>query len=102
MAFHHFDSPETMARLLANFLKPNGSLIITDITAREDGKHIGGREEMDLAAVPHSKGFSQDRVREIFEGAGLEGFTLEDAGEFTWQGHTSSLFVACGIKGTDV
>lgn len=76
LGFHHFADPDLAARQLAARLRPGGVLFIVDFLphghAHDDGTGHAG--------VAHH-GFSEERVRGIFEGAGVgRGFGMEGMG----------------------
>eukprot|EP00727_Mastigamoeba_balamuthi_P012792 m51a1_g8135 putative S-adenosyl-L-methionine-dependent methyltransferase (256) ;mRNA; r:9571-10399 len=98
MAFHHLDNPEGMARVLAGHLNPGGALAIVDIESSSNLQHFKDGSAVASGAVPQVEMFDRNRVRIIFEGAGLESFAYGDAGVFEWQGAAMKLFVARGIK----
>jgi SAM-dependent methyltransferase len=77
LGFHHFDDPELAAIRLVERLRPGGVLLMIDFLPHESLDH------MHHAAAPTitHHGFSEGRIREIFEKAGAgEGFRLEDVG----------------------
>ena len=75
LGFHHFGDPDFAARQLAARLRPGGVLFIVDFLPH------GHHDVHAHAGVAHH-GFSEERVREIFEGAGVgKGFGLEEMGE---------------------
>ncbi|KAI0070562.1 S-adenosyl-L-methionine-dependent methyltransferase [Panus rudis PR-1116 ss-1] len=93
-AYHHFASVEDMTRILVSFLKPGGSLIITDIIkseqdiVKEEYRHI----------VAHARGFSEDDIRNLFENAGLTDFKYAFFTKATFAGMEISFFIARGTK----
>lgn len=90
LGFHHFSDPDHAARQLAARLRPGGVLFIVDFLphAHEEG-HAA------KAGVAHH-GFSEERVREIFEGAGVgKGFGLEEMG-------SGVVFHSAGGEGKDM
>jgi ubiquinone/menaquinone biosynthesis C-methylase UbiE len=98
MAYHHFTDINAVTRTLAFFLKPGGSLIITDLmkpeTQTEDDlfpwkfRHI----------VAHPNAFDEQSVRTVFEGAGLGAFTFTRAGSAKMHGKDVDFFLAKGTK----
>ncbi|SPO03865.1 uncharacterized protein DNG_06548 [Cephalotrichum gorgonifer] len=74
LGFHHFTDPDFAARRLAERLRPGGVLFIVDFFSH------AGHADSGHAGVAHH-GFSEERVREIFEGAGVgKGFAIEEMG----------------------
>ncbi|OLN86106.1 putative methyltransferase C1347.09 [Colletotrichum chlorophyti] len=76
LGFHHFDDPELAARRLVERLRPGGVLIIVDFLPHE----AADRGLPSAHTVKHH-GFSEQRMRAIFEQAGAGGgFAMEDLG----------------------
>ncbi|KAI1498383.1 S-adenosyl-L-methionine-dependent methyltransferase [Biscogniauxia marginata] len=74
--FHHFGDPGLAARRLAERLRPGGVLVVVDFVEHGGGHHSHGGAH----TVMHH-GFSAERMREIFEDAGVgAGFGLEVMG----------------------
>ena len=73
-SYHHFPSIPETTRVLASFLKPGGSLLVADIKAEEDGRVIF--PEVHHHLVPHTRGLSEETMREAFGRAGLVGFEM--------------------------
>ena len=72
MAYHHFASPAAYTKTIAYHLKPGGKLLVADfMTSIMD---MDSASEKVRAAVPHLEGFSENAIREMFEGAGLVDF----------------------------
>lgn len=131
LGFHHFDAPDLAAKRLAARLRPGGVLMIIDFlphashgSGPPDGGHDHhhhhhgdghgssshgnqGAADMEIAAdekairtVTHH-GFSEERIREIFIGAGVgKDFLLEDLGQvkFGEKHGKRTLFMARGTK----
>ncbi|KAK0447062.1 hypothetical protein EV421DRAFT_1788372 [Armillaria borealis] len=76
MAYHHFESTDEITRILAYFLKPGGALLVTDRVSSDAVPKIEDIPEKYEAIVPHKTGFSEEDMRKVFEGAGLESFSL--------------------------
>ncbi|KAF8917670.1 S-adenosyl-L-methionine-dependent methyltransferase, partial [Mucidula mucida] len=72
MAYHHFESPLEITKLLKFFLKPGGVLIITDREGQAQGNDSEAFPPHMRLAVPHMNGFVQADMRKMFEDAGLE------------------------------
>ncbi|KAJ3514362.1 hypothetical protein NMY22_g14759 [Coprinellus aureogranulatus] len=66
-AYHHFESPEEITKLLADYVKQGGSLVVVDMLKTE-GQTI---DEERKAYVAHT-GFSEEDMKQIFSQAGLE------------------------------
>ncbi|SRR6266403_112745 len=110
MAYHHFPSVEQVTRDLFEYLKPGGMLAVADIAARThvhpaaDGV---GNDESDAPPiipaeydhlVSHTRGFTEEYMCALFEGAGLENFTLEQFTSAKWHGRDIDFFLATGTK----
>ena len=100
LGFHHFDDPELAAKRLATRLRPGGVLMIIDFTLH--GNH---HTDHPAAATVVHHGFSKERIRAIFESAGVGGdFSIADMGTITLppgHGHgddKKSVFLARGTK----
>lgn len=77
LGFHHFGDPDLAARQLASRLRPGGVLFIVDFLP-----HGPGHGDAPAHAGVAHHGFSEGRVRGIFEGAGVgRGFGIEEMGE---------------------
>ncbi|TFK19058.1 S-adenosyl-L-methionine-dependent methyltransferase [Coprinopsis marcescibilis] len=96
-AFHHFDSPQGITKLLSAFLAPTGSLLIIDNwlspTHPKDSSGSPAIPEEYKHIVSHA-GFTEDDMKKIYEGAGLELVSYDvvppDEGD-------SELFIAKGV-----
>ncbi|KAG8161031.1 hypothetical protein KVR01_009295 [Diaporthe batatas] len=131
LGFHHFDNPDLAAKRLAARLRPGGVLMILDFLphaphgghdddddhhhhhhhhhhhGHDDGHgHQGGADveaavvEKALETVTHH-GFSEERIREVFVGAGVgKDFLLEGMGQvkFGEKHGKRTLFLARGTK----
>ncbi|OCH94864.1 S-adenosyl-L-methionine-dependent methyltransferase [Obba rivulosa] len=102
MSYHHFGSIDAVTQTLAFFLKPGGSLLVSDRTP-------GSKSEQDAAedvpenvrhAVAHLHGFDEEAMRRVFEGTGLEQFQYKDSGAVGSGvlGNGVKIFLARGIK----
>ena len=67
LGFHHFDDPSLAARRLAERLKPGGVLLILDFLPHAHGD---ANAHPAVHTVRHA-GFSEEAVREMYEGAGV-------------------------------
>ncbi|KAJ3466823.1 hypothetical protein MRS44_004387 [Fusarium solani] len=75
LGFHHIDKPDLAAKRLAERLKTGGVLFIIDFVAHEmDPKFAAGR------GITHH-GFTEEQIKEMFEGAGLVDFGYEEFSE---------------------
>ncbi|MGC8862201.1 MAG: class I SAM-dependent DNA methyltransferase [Armatimonadota bacterium] len=93
MTMHHIDDPSQVVGKLAAMLRPGGWLCIADLDAESGDFHA------DKTGVHHA-GFARDRVREMFEAAGLESITLDTAYVFNREIEgvlrEFPVFLACG------
>lgn len=125
LGFHHFDDPDLAAKRLAARLRPGGVLMIIDFLPHaphggHDDEHHHHHDhhqgdghghqrgaDMEVAAdekalktVTHH-GFSEERIREVFVGAGVgKEFLLEGLGQvkFGEKHGKRTLFLARGTK----
>ena len=97
-SYHHFPSIEETTRVLAHFLKPGGSLLVTDIKAAPDGRVLFRDTHHHIVA--HTRGLTEEAMRAAFEGTCLVGFAMKDV--FTARmkatGEDTLWFVARGVK----
>ncbi|KAK1518880.1 methyltransferase domain-containing protein [Colletotrichum costaricense] len=86
LGFHHFEDPELSARRLVERLRPGGVFIILDFLPHEKVDHA-----LPAAHTVMHHGFSEERMRSIFERAGAGGdFRMEELGSgvvFGGHGH---------------
>ena len=101
MAYHHFAAPADMTRILAYFLKPGGSLLVTDILETAEGFLPDDAADEVKLAVAHGHGFAEADMRAMFEGAGLVQFEIAPAFSAKVAGKESRLFLARGVKPRD-
>ncbi|KAF5324675.1 hypothetical protein D9611_004094 [Ephemerocybe angulata] len=66
-AYHHFDSPEEITKLLGAFLKPGGSLIVID-NLQKGGETIDQEHRLYITRY----GFNEEDTKGLFASAGLE------------------------------
>lgn len=98
-----------MTTLLARLLKPTGHLLIIDGFSKSDTppsvifgevtKFLGDsdKEVEKLAhAVPHKHGFTEEEMKEMFSGAGLEMLSYERSFDLMLGERAIPLFVAVG------
>ena len=93
MAYHHFEDVGKMTKILAEFLKPGGKLIVSDFRAsseevRKDFAHV----------IAHVHGMSEDIMRDAFAGAGLADIAVEDAFDYTMRERVLHIFFVVGSK----
>ncbi|KAI0373157.1 S-adenosyl-L-methionine-dependent methyltransferase [Pilatotrama ljubarskyi] len=102
-AYHHMVSIEETTRILAFFLKPGGSLLVTDLKAAPDGRVLVPETHHHL--VPHKHGLTEETMRKTFEEQGLTnfGFNSMPAPEFMAKMFGADLqwFLARGVKPAD-
>lgn len=109
MAYHHFPSVEQATRDIVEYLKPSGVLAVADIAARVHMHAADGVNESDSetpAIIPaeyehivsHTRGFTEEYMRALFEGAGLVNFTFEQFTSAKWHGRDIDFFLATGTK----
>jgi hypothetical protein len=115
MAYHHFAAVDDVSRELVKYLKPGGTLAVADIAssaARAD--QLGDRDRDGAASPPpplmagyehivaHMHGFSEEDIRALFVGAGLENVSFELFTSAKRQGRDVHFFLAAGTKPTEV
>lgn len=113
MAYHHFPSVEQVTRDIVKYLKPGGMLAVADIAARVhaadgDGASVevnaSGSEAPPIIPaeyehlVSHTRGFTEEYMRALFEGAGLVNFTYDQFTSAKWHGRDIDFFLATGTK----
>lgn len=109
MAYHHFAAVDDVSRELVNYLKPGGTLAVADIADAElpgDPDGDGGAQPPPpppLMAgyehiVAHTRGFSEEHIRALFVGAGLENVSFELFTSAKRQGRDVHFFLATGTK----
>jgi len=108
LGFHHFDDPELAVRRLAGRLRRGGVLFVLDFMPHEHVPPAEGRDGQGVhgsagaARTVRHAGFSEERVRELFEkgGAGDE-FRFGVLARVVMKGAaggTRSVFMARGTK----
>lgn len=70
LGFHHFESPALTIKRLAERLNPGGVVLIIDLVADDDEE---GLKQSKAGHTIKTHGFSEQTMKEIFEGEGLEG-----------------------------
>ncbi|VDC00619.1 unnamed protein product [Peniophora sp. CBMAI 1063] len=71
MVYHHLDTPSLYTQILASHLAPSGKLLIASLMRRTNFNTSSMSESM-LAAIPNMAGFTEESIKEMFEGAGLK------------------------------
>jgi len=116
MAYHHFAAVDDVSRELVQYLKPGGTLAVADIassasSARAEQPHDcdrdGAASPPPLMAgyehiVAHVHGFSEEDIRALFVGAGLENVSFELFTSAKRQGREVHFFLATGTRPADV
>ena len=90
LVLHHLEHPERAVREMARVIRQNGYVLIMDMVAhdRADYRHTMGHVHL---------GFSPDRVRELFTGAGLITKSIQSLPSYP-DARGPDLFVAVGEK----
>jgi SAM-dependent methyltransferase len=78
MGFHHFQNLPLCTARLVERLKPGGVLMIVDFVTH--AMESAAKENPALSTIAHH-GFSEQELKGIFEGAGLEDFGIVRLGE---------------------
>jgi len=105
MAYHHFAAVDEVSRELVKYLKPGGTLAVADIA--DTGQHSDGGAPPHLMAgyehiVAHTHGFSEEDIRALFVGTGLENISFELFTSAKRQGRDVYFFLATGTRATTV
>jgi len=95
-AYHHFDSIESVTHTLAFFLKPGGSLLVSDILKSPDG--VSTLKAIPLDIVAHQGGFEDADIRKAFAAAGLHLATFEKVTSAKKDGQDIDFFLTKGVK----
>ena len=98
MAYHHFASVKDVTRELVAHLKPRGTLAVADILrveADEGEPPIMAKYEY---MVAHTRGFTEEEMRGVFEGAGLENVAFERFAFGKKECRDVQFFLATGTK----
>ncbi|KAL0947681.1 hypothetical protein HGRIS_013769 [Hohenbuehelia grisea] len=128
MAYHHFPSLSDTTRVLVHFLKPGGTLLVIDGhdspnndyplwvsywtgQAGATGGHSHEHHHEDTtkapsktmpenfdSIIPHKVAMSEEGMRPVFEGEGLEAFELRVSPRDECPGQAIEIFVAKGTK----
>lgn len=70
-AYHHIPDLPTLTKTLARRLKVGGRLVVIDISDRADFEQFVGNNAEVRDVVAHKKGFSDQDLRDLFQGTGL-------------------------------
>jgi hypothetical protein len=79
MAYHHFESPEDITKILASFLKPSGMLIVINI--RKSDTTLPAEDANPAVfhrIVAQKRGLDHAMMRRAVESAGLLEFSTAD------------------------
>ena len=99
MAYHHFTDINAVTRTLTFFLKPGGSLIITDMIKPDNTSETDTLFPQNYHhIVAHPNAFDEETIRTVFDGAGLREFKLTRAGSAIMHGKDVDFFLAKGKK----
>ena len=104
LGFHHFEDPEYTAKKLVDRLRPGGILFIVDFLP-----HEALDPHRSAAATVTHHGFTKERVRDIFSGAGAGiAFAMQTMGDGVVFTHRKegksdrrSVFIARGQKASN-
>lgn len=109
MAYHHFVAVDDVSRELVRYLKPGGTLAVADIAHTElpDDCDEGAPPPPPIMAgyehlVAHTRGFSEEDIRAVFVGAGLENVSFELFTSAKRQGRDVHFFLGTGTKPAEV
>ena len=96
-AYHHLPSIDDVTKILATYLKPGGSLLVTDLM-KGDSENLFSHNVQHI--VPHKGGFTEDDIRNAFCGAGLNNFSFTEIAEAKSKhtGQPVTVFLARGDK----
>ncbi|OAX36078.1 S-adenosyl-L-methionine-dependent methyltransferase [Rhizopogon vinicolor AM-OR11-026] len=96
-SYHHFPSIKKVTTALASYLKPGGSLLVSDLIKPSSAQQLFPNESRHIVA--HNGGFEETDIKSAFEGAGLADFAFVTAGSAKKHGHSVQFFLASGING---
>ena len=118
MAYHHFAAVDDVSCELVKYLKPGGTLAVADIASSAAAssaraEQLGDRDRDGAASPPplmigyehivaHMYGFSEEDIRALFVGAGLENVSFELFASAKRQGRDVQFFLAAGTKPAEV
>jgi len=98
MAYHHFPSVQDVTREIVAHLKPRGTLAVADIARVEADEGKAPLMAKYEHIVAHTRGFTEEEMRALFEGAGLENVAFEHFTSVKHGGRDLQLFLATGTK----
>ncbi|KAF9042595.1 S-adenosyl-L-methionine-dependent methyltransferase [Hymenopellis radicata] len=75
-AYHHFESPVEITKILKFFLKEGGMLLVTDRVGGNPDETAPFPEKFG-AIVAHQRSFGEEDMRKMFEAAGLKHFQFD-------------------------
>ncbi|KAL2851330.1 S-adenosyl-L-methionine-dependent methyltransferase [Aspergillus pseudodeflectus] len=108
MALHHVSEPSVLLARFKELLKPGGVCVVMDMVPTDDAPDIEGvlePNQLEVAKTIGKRGFSQQEMRELYEGAqmgkGFEYVVIEAKFRFTMFGHQFEVtgFMARGEVG---
>ncbi|KAG1868895.1 S-adenosyl-L-methionine-dependent methyltransferase [Suillus tomentosus] len=100
-AYHHFPSIEDVTKALASYLKPGGSLLVTDLMklpSAESVQALFPTGSLKSNLVAHKGGFQEADIKAVFESAGLIDFSFVTACKAKIHGQPVQIFLASGTK----
>lgn len=98
-AYHHFESIEAATRTLTFYLKPGGSLMVSDIMKPSNGDEVFPRDESHIHVVAHKGGFEEADIRKAFDAGGLHDMSFDKVTSTKWKdGRSIDIFLAKGVK----
>jgi SAM-dependent methyltransferase len=115
MAYHHFAAVDEVSRELVKYLKPGGTLAVADIADADTGQPSSRDRDSDGGVPPlpplmagyehivaHTSGFSEEVIRALFVGTGLEDVSFELFTSAKRQGRDVHFFLATGTRATAI
>ena len=97
-AYHHFESIEAVTRTLTFFLKPGGTLMVSDIMKPSDGE-VFPRDGAHRHIVAHRGGFEEKDLQKAFDAADLRDTSFNKVTSAkTPDGRQVDIFLATGLK----
>ncbi|TFK45624.1 S-adenosyl-L-methionine-dependent methyltransferase [Heliocybe sulcata] len=95
MAYHHFPDIDDTTRILVNFLKPGGRLMVADLLKNESGSMLIPEKHQH---VFERHGYAPEDLRTVFEKQGLTNFEWEQVAEFKMHGMDGKTLLAVATK----
>ncbi|KAL4075335.1 S-adenosyl-L-methionine-dependent methyltransferase [Scleroderma yunnanense] len=97
-AYHHLASIDDVTKILATYLKPGGSLLVTDLIKDHSSQDVFPHNAQHI--VPHRDGFTEDEIHNAFSSAGLHNFHFKEIARATAKhaGQPVTFFLARGDK----